>query len=157
MKADRQRAVASILRDKSAGSQGQVVELLSNLGFEATQATVSRDLEELGAVKVRANGSVVYALPDEITSVPSRALTQLLAASVIEIASSNNILVVKTPPGHAGMVASAIDRAHLEGVIGSVAGDDTLLLVCHQETSSEQAAAMLRKLAGIEDFQKGTS
>jgi len=154
MKADRQRAVAGILREKAAGSQGQVVELLAEQGIEATQATVSRDLEEMGAVKVRTEGGVVYALPEEVSSVPSRSFTRLLAASVIDISASGNILVVKTPPGHAGMVASAIDRARLRGVIGSVAGDDTLLLVCSPQTSSDEAAETLKQLAGIEEDPK---
>jgi len=134
-------------------SQNELVGLLAALGQPATQATVSRDLDELGAVKVRRNGRIVYALPSEPWAGPSEgsgdALGRLLAGSVGGMEASGNLVVVHTAPGHAGMVASAIDSAPVDGVAGTVAGDDTILVVCRQDVPAESVELRLRRLAGL--------
>ncbi|MGH9266868.1 MAG: arginine repressor [Acidimicrobiales bacterium] len=147
MKAERQRRIARLISQQAVGSQAQLVRLLASSGYGATQATVSRDLEELGALKARRNGRVAYVLPEDAPPAPvGEALQRLLAGSVLGLEASGNLLLVRTPPGHAGMVAGAIDRASLKGVAGTVAGDDTILVVCKQEASPRGVERLLRGL-----------
>ncbi|MGH2773087.1 MAG: arginine repressor [Actinomycetota bacterium] len=147
MKALRQRRIVQMIRGGSVTSQNQLVKSLRGAGLPATQATVSRDLEELGAVKVRREGKVVYALPAEVASVPmGDALRRILSESVLELESSSNLLVLKTPPGHAHMVAAALDRGPVEGVAGTVAGDDTVLVVCKQSVMARRVERRLRAI-----------
>jgi len=158
LKAERQRRIARLLAQRAVTSQQELVELLAAAGQPATQATVSRDLEELGAYKVRRNGHVVYALPASTTpgSVPGPggdSLRRLLAGSVGDVETSGNIVVVRTPPGYAGMVASAVDRAGMDGVAGTVAGDDTILVVCRSGVPGRTVELRLRQLAGLETKQ----
>lgn len=148
MKAQRQRRIVQYIRGQPVTSQTQLVKLLRAAGHAATQATVSRDLDELGAVKVRREGKVVYALPPETASAPvGDALRRMLAESVVDLEPTGNLLVVKTPPGHAGMVASAIDRAEIEGIAGTIAGDDTIVVVCKQGVLARRVERKLRSLA----------
>lgn len=136
-----------MIREQPVTSQTQLVKLLRSGGFEATQATVSRDLEELGAVKGRREGKVVYVLPEAAAGAPApEALRRLLESSVLEIETSGNLLVIKTPPGHAGMVASALDRSGVEGISGTVAGDDTIIAVCKQGVLPRRIEKKLRSL-----------
>jgi transcriptional regulator of arginine metabolism len=131
MKASRQRRIAGLIRQTQVTSQVQLVKMLRRAGYPATQATVSRDLDELGAVKVRREGKVAYVLPAESSFLPvGDALKRLVSDSVLGLECSGNLVVVKTPPGHAGMVGGALDRIGLDGVAGTVAGDDTVLVVC---------------------------
>ncbi|MGH9194272.1 MAG: arginine repressor [Acidimicrobiia bacterium] len=146
----RHRRIVQLIKEQPITNQAQLVKLLRSLGVPATQATVSRDLEELGAVKVRKDGKVSYALPTEARSAPlGDALRLILAESVLDLESSGNLVLVKTPPGHAGMVASAIDRGGLEGIAGTVAGDDTIIVVCKQGVIPRRVEKRLRDLAGM--------
>jgi transcriptional regulator of arginine metabolism len=148
MKAGRQRRIVQLIRRQPVTSQNQLVKLLRSAGLPATQATVSRDLDELGAVKVRREGKVAYALPSEEVRAPvGDSLRRVLSESVLELESTGNLLVVKTPPGHAHMVASAIDRSEIDGVAGTVAGDDTILVVCKQGVLPRRVERKLRQLA----------
>lgn len=120
-----------MLKEMPVTSQSELVGLLRGSGYAVTQATVSRDLDELGAVKVRRDGQVVYSLPTESPTVPAGdALGRIFGDSVLDLESTGNLVVIKTPPGHAGMVGGALDRMEIEGVAGTVAGDDTILVVC---------------------------
>ncbi|MDQ6798666.1 MAG: arginine repressor [Actinomycetota bacterium] len=153
-KPQRQHRVARILSSQAVTSQARVVELLAAEGVVATQATVSRDLEDLGALKVRsAQGESVYAIPDQTTGrkppAPEDHLRRVMGEWVVEIAHSANIVVLRTPPGSAHVVGSAIDRAGLPSVLGTVAGDDTLLLVVSESTGGEKVAKRLSALAGL--------
>jgi len=155
LKAQRQRRIAQLLAERGVTSQRELVGLLAATGNPATQATVSRDLEELGAFKVRRNGRVVYALPSPPPpgSPPGpggESLRRLLAGSVGDVETSGNIVIVHTPPGHAGMVASAIDGVAVEGIAGTVAGDDTILVVCRNGVPGRVVEGRLRGLAGLE-------
>ncbi|MGH2704023.1 MAG: arginine repressor [Actinomycetota bacterium] len=150
MKAQRQRRIARLIRQEPVTSQNQLVKLLRAGGLRATQATVSRDLDELGAVKVRRDGKVAYALPAETAQAPlGDALRRMLAESVLGLESSGNLLVIRTPPGHASMVAVVIDRSGLEGVAGTVAGDDTILVVCRQGVLARRVERRMRALADM--------
>ena len=160
-KPERQRRIARLIAERAVTSQQELVELLAATGHPATQATVSRDLEELGAYKVRQGGHVVYALPP--TSAPGSvpgpggdSLRRLLADSVGDTEASGNLVVVHTPPGFAGMVASAVDRAGLDGIAGTLAGDDTILVVCRQGVPAPTVEARLRQMAGLETKQLHT-
>lgn len=149
MKSARQRRIAQLLKSHQVTSQNQLVELLEGSGHPATQATVSRDLDDLGAVKIRRDGKVVYTIPAQLGAAPSGdALRRLMSTSVAGIESSGNLVVINTPPGHAGMVASAIDTTTIGGVIGTVAGDDTILVICKQGVGGRKVERRLRHLAG---------
>lgn len=153
-KNQRQHRIVRLLETHAVSSQGQLVELLEAEGVTATQATVSRDLEELGAVKVRMpGGHTGYAIPelpkDQIA--PEEHLHRVLSEWVVEVGSSANIVVVRTPPGSAHVVASAIDRAAMDSVLGTVAGDDTVLVVASEGIGGPALARRVRELAGLRD------
>jgi transcriptional regulator of arginine metabolism len=150
LKAARHAALTALLRARNLTGQAAVQEALRAKGFDATQATISRDLDELGAVKVRGDdGRLVYALPEPLAAdgVDERELRQVLALSLSAIVPTGNLVVVRTPPGHANLLASTLDRAGLPGLAGTVAGDDTVLLVCTERTSGRTIARQLSALA----------
>lgn len=151
-KNQRQHRIAKLLESNTVTSQSQLVELLARQGVLATQATVSRDLEDLGALKVRIpGGESAYAIPelpkDQVA--PEEHLRRVLSDWVVEVAHSANLALVRTPPGSAHVVGSAIDRAALNGVIGTVAGDDTILVVTAGASGGEELARKLSGLAGL--------
>jgi transcriptional regulator of arginine metabolism len=151
-KPQRQHRVARLLEDQAVSSQAQLVELLAADGIVATQATVSRDLEELGAVKVRIpGGAMAYAIPEHAkdSRAPDDHLRRVMGEFVVDVAWSGNLVLLRTPPGSAHVVASALDRAGLPEVLGTVAGDDTLLLVCAEGAGGAEVAAQLAGLAGL--------
>jgi transcriptional regulator of arginine metabolism len=127
-KQQRQRLIADWVRKHRIASQEELVARLDLAGCPATQATVSRDLEELGAVRVRRDGAMRYRLPDQLESGEGRRLDRLLAEWVTDIVAAGNLLVLKTPPGSANLVANALDAAGLEEVAGTIAGDDTIFV-----------------------------
>ena len=150
-KTQRQHRIARLLEDHPVTSQVQLVELLAATGVVATQATVSRDLEELRAVKVRrSGGDAVYAVPEYEERVePEDHLRRVLGEWVVEVAHSGNLVVVRTPPGSAHVVASAVDRAGVADIIGTVAGDDTILVVATERAGGAKVARRLSALAGL--------
>jgi transcriptional regulator of arginine metabolism len=151
-KTQRRHRIARLLEAHAVTSQGQLVELLASDGVVATQATVSRDLDELGAVKVRVpGGETVYAIPelpkDQIA--PEDHLRRVFSDWVVEVGVSGNLVVLRTPPGSAHVVGSALDRSAIPEILGTVAGDDTLLLVVAEHATGADVAARLRSLAGL--------
>jgi transcriptional regulator of arginine metabolism len=151
-KHQRQHRISLILANEVVTSQEQLVRLLADDGVESTQATVSRDLDDLGAVKVRVSGGEsVYAIPEHPADrvVPVDQLRRVMGEWVVEVESSGNLVVLRTPPGSAHVVASALDRTGIEGSIGTVAGDDTLMVVAAEGTTGENLAVTLRNLAGL--------
>lgn len=151
-KTQRQHRIARLLEQEEISSQGQLVDLLAADGIVATQATVSRDLEELGAVKVRTGGGEsVYAVPElpKDRIAPEEHLRRVLGDWVVEVAHSANLIVVRTPPGSAHVVASALDRAGMRGILGTVAGDDTILVVTSERIGGARVARELSGLAGL--------
>ncbi len=151
-KVQRQQSIARLISKTAVTSQPQLVELLASDGIAATQATVSRDLEDLGAVKVRVpGGETVYAIPEYEPSrlAPQDQLRRVMGEWVAEVKRSGDIVILRTPPGCAHVVASALDRSGLEGILGTVAGDDTLLCVAEESMGGETLATALRELAGL--------
>lgn len=157
-KAQRQHRIARLLAQQAIGSQQLLVELLAAEGVEATQTTVSRDLEELGAQKVRLpGGESAYALPDLPAQqiAPLDHLRRVLGEWAVELSTSQNLVVLRTPPGCAHVVASALDRSGLDGVVGTVAGDDTLLVVVAENHRTRDVAERLASLAGLDGVPDG--
>jgi transcriptional regulator of arginine metabolism len=150
-KPQRQHKIAKLLAEQAVTSQAHLVELLAADGVSATQATVSRDLEDLGAIKVRvAGGDTVYAIPELPTEqrAPEDHLRRVFGDWVVEVNRSGNLVVLRTPPGSAHVVGSALDRANLPDVLGTVAGDDTLIVVVAEGTGASVANG-LADLAGL--------
>ncbi|MHB8244916.1 MAG: arginine repressor [Acidimicrobiales bacterium] len=151
-KARRQHLIGRFLGEHEIASQDQLVELLATEGVAATQATVSRDLEEVGAVKVRVPGVdrlvyVIAELPRDQVA-PADHLRRVLGEWVVEVSWSHNIVVLRTPPGSAHVVASALDRSGIEGALGTVAGDDTVLVIAAEDTGGASLAEQLTEIAG---------
>jgi len=151
-KNQRQHRITKLLEVRAVGSQSQLVDLLAAEGIEATQTTVSRDLEELGAVKVRLpGGDTAYALPELPAQqiAPVDHLRRVLGEWAVEVTSSGNLVVLRTPPGCAHVVGSALDRSGLDGLLGTVAGDDTVLAVVTEDDGGQKVADHLATLAGL--------
>lgn len=153
-KVQRQQAIAKLVAKHAVTNQPQLVDLLAADGIAATQATVSRDLEELGAVKIRIpGGETAYAIAEYAPArvAPTDQLRRVMAEWVAEVTSSGNLVVVRTPPGCAHVVASALDRSGLDGLLGTVAGDDTMMCVASSEHTAKRLAKDIRKLAGLDN------
>ena len=151
-KNQRQHLVAKLLSQHAVASQEQLVALLADEGIGATQATVSRDLDDLGAIKVRAGGGdTVYAIPElpKDQRAPEEHLRRTMGDWVVEVSSSGNLVVLRTPPGTANVVGSALDRSGLPELLGTVAGDDTVIIVVAEGLRGSDVAAQLRELAGL--------
>ena len=151
-KTQRQHKISRLLVDHSVTSQPQLLDLLAAEGVDATQATVSRDLDELGAVKVRIpGGGLIYGIPEMPMDrhVPEDTLRRVLGEYVADVAHSANLVVLRTPPGSAHVVASALDRTGLKGVMGTVAGDDTVIVVVAEQIGGNQIAKQIRQFAGL--------
>jgi transcriptional regulator of arginine metabolism len=150
-KAQRQHRIARLLAEETITNQSRLVDLLAEAGMSATQATVSRDLEEMGAIKVRAPGGVtIYAIPELPTDqlAPEDHLRRVLGEWLVDVDRSGDLVVLRTPPGSAHVVASALDRAGLPQLVGTVAGDDTLLAIA-SEGAGPSLAGELSELAGL--------
>jgi transcriptional regulator of arginine metabolism len=139
-KTARHARISALIRERAIRSQGELGDLLAAEGLATTQATLSRDLEELGAVKVRGtDGSAAsYVIPEEgqaplrsAEQAPER-LRRLLRELLTGADFSGNLVVLRTPPGAAQFLASALDRSGLPEVVGTIAGDDTILVVARQ-------------------------
>ncbi|MFS1303730.1 arginine repressor [Streptosporangium longisporum] len=156
-KVARQARIADLLQRQPIRSQPELAKLLLESGVEVTQATLSRDLDELGALKLRAeDGSLVYALPGEggdrirrarvgTGESPAARLGRLAEELLVSAEASANLVIVRTPPGAAQFLASAIDHADWESILGTVAGDDTILVISRDPTGGASVAeALLR-------------
>ncbi len=156
-KQQRQHLIATLLERQPVASQARLVALLAEAGVQATQGTVSRDLEELGAVKIRVGGGeTAYALPERaVTVAPQDHLRRVLGEWAVAVAWSGTVVVVRTPPGSAHVVGSALDRSGFAGIIGTVAGDDTVLVVADEGVGGRAVAVELARLAGLPDPAPG--
>ena len=149
----RQQRIVTILGRTEFRSQNELLDLLADDGIDVTQATLSRDLLELGAVKVRSGRTLVYAVPGEggdRTARPAPDRTQLTARLrrvceelLVTAEPSHNLVVLRTPPGAANYLASAIDHAALAGVLGTIAGDDTIMVITTGTAASRRVATDL--------------
>jgi transcriptional regulator of arginine metabolism len=134
-KTARHAAIVELLETQPVASQPELGRLLAAKGVQVTQATVSRDLEELGAVKVRTASGMTYAVPPEgqprpgTTEAVDARLARLLEELCVSAEATGGFVVLRTPPGGAHFLAAALDRSGLPEVAGTVAGDDTVLLI----------------------------
>lgn len=143
-KFERQGAILELVQERALSTQEEVAEALRLKGFDAVQATVSRDIAQLGLVKVRDEaGRLVYALPGGADLDRLSELTSALRRWAVTLETSGNLLVIHTPPGHANALARAIDQARLPDVIGTIAGDDTITVIARDGV---QGAAIEREL-----------
>ena len=163
-KAARHARIAGVLRGRSVRSQSELARLLAEAGVHVAQATLSRDLDELGAVKLRTpEGDLVYQLPGEGGERVQRAgggdedlelgpaagsrLTRIAEELLVSAEASANMVVVRTPPGAAQYLASAIDHTDFRAILGTIAGDDTILVVSRDPAGGADLAAALLRLA----------
>ena len=144
LKQRRQRAIADLIRGGALSSQEELADRLSDLGFAVTQATISRDLEQIGAVKVRRGGQLSYALQEQGQGSAAPRLAALLRDFVISIDTASNLLVIKTPPGSAHLIGVALDRSHLTEIVGTICGDDTIFAACRSASAANSLAAKMR-------------
>jgi len=147
VKANRHRQITRLLRRQAVTSQTELAALLRAQGEPVTQATLSRDLDELGAFKARSpDGQVAYRLPDE-PPLNGDHLRRMLIEFVSDVDSSGPLVVLRTPPGCAQPVARALDTADVKDVLATVAGDDTVLVVCREGIAGKTVARRLEALA----------
>lgn len=147
MKEQRRRAIAELIRGELLASQEEVAERLAARGYAVTQATVSRDLEQIGAAKVRRDGRLAYALPEGIASSPGPRLQRVLADWVRSVEAAGNLVVVKTPPGSAHLVGVALDQADWPEVAGTICGDDTIFVAVGEAAKARLVAARIKSLS----------
>ncbi|WP_026454743.1 arginine repressor [Saccharomonospora iraqiensis] len=157
-RASRQARIIELVSGTAVHSQTELAKLLAAEGIEVTQATLSRDLDELGAVKLRGpdSGAPVYVIPEDGSPVRgvqggTSRLSRLLAELMVSAEGSGNLTVLRTPPGAAQFLASAIDRAALEEVVGSIAGDDTVAVIAREPLTGTQVAERFTALAQRSD------
>jgi transcriptional regulator of arginine metabolism len=146
--ASRRRLIRKLVGEGNIASQAQLVEVLETEGFPVTQATVSRDLDALGASKLRdGQGRIHYMISDSVGLTEAQIrLRKAVNDFVDEIGVSGNIVVLHTPPGGAHLVAGAIDAASLQGVLGTVAGDDTLMVVATPDPGGAAIASKIEQI-----------
>jgi len=147
VKERRQRALADLIRSGALSSQDELVGRLSELGFAVTQATISRDLEQIGAVKVRRDGQLSYAMPDEPREGTGR-LGMLMREFVRSIDTAGNLVVIRTPPGSAHLIGVALDQAQLSEIVGTICGDDTIFIACSSAKVAAELATRFRSESG---------
>jgi transcriptional regulator of arginine metabolism len=149
MKARRHAAILRLVRDRRIHSQEEFRDLLRAEGISVTQATLSRDIHELGLVKAAdPHGTAFYALPAP-TPVVQPALAQLVRTLLVSLDGVGNLLVLRTPAGSANALASALDRERWREIVGTVAGDDTILLITRSAQARRRLADRLRELGRL--------
>jgi transcriptional regulator of arginine metabolism len=163
----RHARIVALIRDHAVRSQGELGDLLAAEGLSTTQATLSRDLEELGAIKLRGTDgtAAAYIIPEDgnpplrsAAQAPER-LKRLLRELLTGADASGNLVVLRTPPGAAQFLASAFDRSGLPDVVGTIAGDDTILVVARQDepdggSAGGLLAAKLLEWAGRDTLER---
>ncbi len=151
--ARRAKAIA-LIQSEVIHSQSDLVVALKKSGYRVTQATASRDLEEIGAVRTRGkDGESIYKINDSSDDALSR-INPVPSKLILSVDHSANLAVIHTPPGAAQFVASSLDHAHLTGVIGTIAGDDTIILVSKKATGGAQLAKELLTYAASKNGRK---
>ena len=147
-RAARLSAIEQVLLKHIVTSQSQLSDLLSQEGIEVTQATLSRDLDEINAMKTRlSNGSIAYTIGSGIGSKAEQQISRVLSGLVTSVASAKNLVVIHTPSGAAQYVASVIDKQPIDGVLGTIAGDDTVMVICAEDDIAFERSQWLLTLA----------
>ena len=148
MKTRRQSAILDVVEQEAVRSQEQLRQRLAQRGFDVTQATLSRDIKELGLMKRSADGAYQAAGPQSAPAPTTiGALGRALAEYLVNIEPVQQLVVLKTGAGQAQLLGLAIDRARLEEVVGTLAGDDTILIIARDAQNADQVAKKLRDLA----------
>ncbi|NCP10581.1 MAG: arginine repressor [Sphingomonadales bacterium] len=145
--AHRRQAIASLISSEEIASQDDLARRLADAGLSATQATLSRDLDALGAVKVKRGGQLAYALPDELgtSDWAGERLTTLLGEWVVGGEVTGNLIILRARPGSAHVVGAALDQAQLSEVAGTIAGDDTLFVAVRDGCDPAKVLQMLAR------------
>ena len=144
LKERRHRAIADLIRSGALASQDELAERLAELGHVVTQATISRDLEQLGAVKVRRDGQLGYALPDQVRDSAGPRLAAVFREWVRSIDAAGNLVVIKTPPGSAHLVGVVLDNSDMPQIVGTICGDDTIFVCARSASDAVELAAAFR-------------
>jgi transcriptional regulator of arginine metabolism len=144
-KFDRQGAILRLVRERHLATQEEVAEALREQGFDVVQTTVSRDIHQLGLVKVRnGDGRLVYALPGAADLDRLSELTTALRRWALSLTATGNLVVIQTPNGMASPLAEAIDLAHVGDVAGTIAGENTIFVAAREGLSGAELAEQLR-------------
>ena len=145
----RHRQIIKLIESGQIGTQSALMAALKRLGIEVSQSTLSKDMKELGMVKIPTDeGGFRYAVGEHL--VPHKALTleRTLTDFLVEFHEAGNLLVLKTTSGHAQGVAAALDSTRWEPILGTIAGDDTILVVCKTKEGAQQVLSRIRKIMG---------
>ena len=147
MKTVRQMAIVDIIAKQDVDTQEELAEALRARGIQVTQATVSRDIKELRLLKVLTpSGSYKYATADKAENGLSERFIRMLAESLLSVAASNNLIVVKTLSGSANVAAEALDSLHWPEILGTLAGDNTILLIIRSEAEAPDVVRRIQEM-----------
>ena len=150
MKQARQRAIRDLVAQRPIRTQQELAAALRERGFRTTQATISRDVAELGLIKAGREGTQAYALPPRLVEAETSGedrLRKLFIDLPIEVREAGLLLILKTLPGSAHAIAAALDRARWPEVAGSIAGDDTVFVACPDRAALQRLRRRVRQLA----------
>ncbi|HEV7908727.1 MAG TPA: arginine repressor [Pseudonocardiaceae bacterium] len=157
----RQGRIVELVSRRAIRSQSELAKTLAAEGIEVTQATLSRDLDELGAVKLRGadGGAPAYVIPEDGSPVRgiqggTSRLVRLLGELLVSVDHSGNLAVLRTPPGAAHFLASALDRAALHDIVGTIAGDDTIFVVAREPLTGADLAERITALAAGHEYNE---
>ncbi len=164
-KSSRHQCIVELVSSQEVRSQGELAHLLAENGLHVTQATLSRDLVELDAVKVRGHsGALVYAVPAEggdrrpaapgESAAAAQRLARLCGDLLVSAEASANLVILRTPPGAAQFLASAFDKTEFPDVLGTIAGDDTVLVIGRQPAGGDDLARRFLAMANDHTEQK---
>ncbi len=149
VKNSRQELIIRLIKEHDISTQEELTNLVRKSGFEATQATCSRDIKELGIIKITMpNNTTKYAVLDRTGDVAPGRLLSVFANSLVSVKAAMNLIVIKTLPGMAQAAASALDSIHLENCVGTIAGDDTVFVAA---TGIEEAQALVKTIRDMMD------
>ena len=147
MKSERQAAIRTLLRERSIRTQEELAAALRSIGFQVTQATVSRDMKEMHLIKIpAAEGGYQYAAPDREDSGLGERLARMLRDCMISAEAAGQMVIVKTISGSAGTAAEALDNLQIPGILGSIAGDNTIFLAARDPENAAEASEKINRL-----------
>ena len=146
-KKDRLNAILAIIKETEISTQEELTEKLIGMGFDVSQATVSRDINELDLIKVEGvDRKSVYKKADKINADIPQRIKDLFKQITVSIVAANNLIVVKTLNGNGSSAGMAIDQMHIPQILGTIAGDDTLLIVAKTNSDAEIVVNILRSV-----------
>jgi transcriptional regulator of arginine metabolism len=143
----RQKLIRDLIGIREIRTQDELLDALKRKNVRVTQATLSRDFREMGVIKKpEGMGGVVYKIVPEATPVSADNLYKKFAGAVLDVKRSNNLILLKTPPAEAQGVSRVIDNARINGLLGTVAGDDTILIVAETESDARRIVKLFNKI-----------